>query len=93
MTHPTRRTPAHRPRPGRRRHRAASLGALFATLALGLTGQLTAHPAVETSAGTPSARPPARRRRDVHRRPGGPGVLRYGARPGFTPRLIRIGRS
>ncbi|MET9010090.1 hypothetical protein [Streptomyces olivaceoviridis] len=57
MTHPTRRTPAHRPRPGRRRHRAASLGALFATLALGLTGQLTAHPAVETSAGTPSARP------------------------------------
>ncbi|MFF8908640.1 hypothetical protein [Streptomyces olivaceoviridis] len=57
MTPRTRRTPAHRPRPGRRRHRAASLGAMFATLALGLTGQLTAHPAVETSAGTPFAGP------------------------------------
>lgn len=51
MTHPTRRTPAHRPRPGRRRHRAASLGAMFATLALGLAGQLTAHPAAGTGAG------------------------------------------
>ncbi|MGW2034360.1 hypothetical protein [Streptomyces sp. NPDC001356] len=51
MTHPDRRTPPHRPRPGRRRHRAASLGAALATLALGLAGQLTAHPAAGTGAG------------------------------------------
>lgn len=56
MTQPTPRTSAHRPGPpGRRRRRAASLGATFAALALGLTGQLTAHPAVETGADDPSA--------------------------------------
>ncbi|MET8772828.1 hypothetical protein [Streptomyces sp. NPDC004658] len=48
MTPPTRRTCAHQPRPRRRRHRAASLGAALATLTLGLTGQLTAHPAAGT---------------------------------------------
>ncbi|MEV5146218.1 hypothetical protein [Streptomyces sp. NPDC052727] len=55
MTHPAHRTPAHRPGPGRRRHRAASLGATFATLALGLTGRLTAQPAVETPTHDPFA--------------------------------------
>jgi cellulase/cellobiase CelA1 len=56
MTHAAHRPPAHRPRPGRRRGRTASLGAVLATLSLGLTGQLTAHPAAaETHLDTPFA--------------------------------------
>ncbi|MFJ4525536.1 glycoside hydrolase family 6 protein [Streptomyces sp. NPDC088810] len=43
MTHPIRRAPVARP--GRRRRRAAPLGAALAALTLGLSGQLTAHPA------------------------------------------------
>ncbi|AKN74564.1 hypothetical protein QR97_36860 [Streptomyces sp. PBH53] len=50
MTHAARREPAPWPRPGRRRCRAASPAAALATLALGLTGQLTAQPAAAAPA-------------------------------------------
>ncbi|GHF49096.1 glycoside hydrolase family 6 protein [Streptomyces griseosporeus] len=48
--HPTGRTAHHRPRPGRRRRHTTSLAAGLATLALGLAGQFTGHPAAAAEA-------------------------------------------